>query len=57
MKVPKNKQCFFCKEHVGKYGNNCWPFGASDKDRCCTVCNWKFVVPARLMDMEKFYEK
>lgn len=42
--------CCICGDEFEGYGNNPAPYKASGK--CCDACNRKFVIPARLMQLQ-----
>jgi len=42
--------CCICGEECTGYGNNPEPF--KHEGRCCDACNLKFVIPARLAQIE-----
>ena len=42
-------RCCICGRVFYGYGNNAEPFR---KGRCCEECNWIYVVPARIKDVE-----
>lgn len=44
--------CCICGEPVEGYGNNPEPFMSADSGVCCDGCNLKFVIPARMAEME-----
>jgi len=43
--------CCICGEPIEGYGNN--PAPVKDEGRCCDACNIKFVIPARLAELNK----
>lgn len=53
-KLTEDKEhlCCICGEPIEGYGNNPEPYMSTDKGQCCDGCNLKFVVPARLAEME-----
>lgn len=45
--------CCICGEHVNGYGNNPEPYmSAENGERCCDECNIRFVIPARLAQLD-----
>ena len=46
----KDDFCCICGEPLDGYGNNPEPY--KEEGRCCDGCNLKFVVPARLAELE-----
>lgn len=46
-----SKQCCFCGNNVGKYGNNPAPLMDGAESKCCDTCNTTKVIPARLAEM------
>ena len=40
--------CCLCHKPIIGYGNNPWPISTNPEDRCCDVCNYTKVIPARL---------
>ena len=42
-------RCCICGRVFYGYGNNAEPFR---KGRCCEECNWIYVIPARIKDVE-----
>ena len=43
-----NYSCCLCGANAGKYGNNPFPYGEEEDDKCCDECNWTCVIPARI---------
>ena len=43
--------CCFCKGPLGKFGNS--PAPAATTGKCCDVCNFTVVIPARVDLMQK----
>lgn len=41
--------CCICGEEIEGYGNNAQPYA---KGKCCDACNIKFVIPARIQQLE-----
>lgn len=39
--------CCICGRTVHEFGNNPYPFGIPDEDKCCDRCNQVFVMPER----------
>jgi len=44
-----NIKCCFCKQDAGEFGNNPEPIFDQGEGRCCNECNWKLVLPTRLL--------
>lgn len=42
----KNLRCCLCGKDIDGYGNN--PFPLKEKGKCCSECNMKYVLPARI---------
>ena len=42
-------KCCICGETVRAYGNN--PFPVRVSGRCCDLCNYIYVIPARLLNL------
>lgn len=40
--------CCLCHKLIVGYGNNPWPISTDPEDRCCDVCNYTKVIPARI---------
>ena len=53
--AEKTFTCCICGEESTGYGNNPEPF--KHEGRCCDACNLKFVIPARLEQVENSEEK
>lgn len=47
----KSDFCCICGEPIEGYGNNAAPY---KEGRCCDACNYKFVIPARLADLQTY---
>lgn len=48
-----NGICCICGEELEGYGNNPKPYKqAKQGERCCDACNFKFVIPARIEQMQ-----
>jgi len=47
--------CIICGEEFKDYGHNPWP--VAEEGRCCSACNAKFVIPARIEASKKAYEE
>ena len=47
-KNEKIFRCCLCKNWFEGYGNNPWPFGLKETDRCCNDCDSMYVIPTRL---------
>ena len=48
--------CVICGKHFVGYGNNPSPINDKPNRRCCDECNWAYVIPARIMGIDKFRE-
>lgn len=46
LKGDKIQKCCLCGEYFDEFGNNPWPL--SNEGRCCDLCNWEKVIPARV---------
>ena len=44
-------KCIICKKEILGYGNN--PYPVRKEGMCCNGCNFKFVIKARLKEIEK----
>tara|TARA_R110002012_G_scaffold31757_2_gene94758 strand:- start:3396 stop:3545 length:150 start_codon:yes stop_codon:yes gene_type:complete len=44
----KNKRCCLCKNEIEGHGHNPLPL-YNKEGRCCSICNYTKVIPARLM--------
>lgn len=45
--------CCICHEPINGYGNNPEPYmSANNGERCCDACNLKFVIPARMSQID-----
>ena len=55
LKEAKEETCCICGEPIEGYGNNPNPY--KREGRCCDACNLKFVIPARLAELNKLKEK
>ena len=55
LKEAKEETCCICGEPIEGYGNNPSPY--KHEGRCCNACNLKFVIPARLAELNKLKEK
>ena len=55
LKEAKEEICCICGEPIEGYGNNPSPY--KHEGRCCNACNLKFVIPARLAELNKLKEK
>lgn len=42
--------CCICGEELEGYGNN--PYPVKKEGKCCDACNMKFVIPARISDLD-----
>ncbi len=51
LKEAKEEVCCICGEPLEGYGNNPEPY--KHEGRCCDACNLKFVIPARLAELNK----
>lgn len=49
LKEAKEEICCICGEPIEGYGNNPRPY--KQEGRCCDACNSKFVIPARLAEL------
>lgn len=54
LREAKEEICCICGEPIEGYGNNPEPY--KHKGRCCDACNLKFVIPARLAELNKSEE-
>ena len=54
MNVNSVWKCCLCGEYFTGWGNNPWPLGKTEDDRCCDYCNESKVIPARI---ERAYRK
>lgn len=43
--------CCMCGYELDGYGNNPEPLALQDNERCCDVCNGKYVLPARMYQL------
>lgn len=50
LRESKKEVCCICGEELEGYGNNPEPYKQSGK--CCDACNLKFVIPARLEEVQ-----
>lgn len=50
LREAKEDTCVICGEPIQGYGNNAEPYKSG---RCCDACNLKFVIPARIVQLEK----
>jgi hypothetical protein len=46
-------KCCICGKIIKGFGNNPWPVKTGEEDRCCDDCNWEFVIPARLINLQR----
>ena len=44
-------KCCICGKKINGYGNNPWPVNTKEKSRCCSDCNIRYVIPARLANL------
>lgn len=44
-------RCNLCGCEIEGFGNNPAPLMLKDDERCCYECNWKYVIPARLVQL------
>lgn len=44
-------KCCICGYEFSGYGNNPWPL-ANDDSKCCDMCNMKYVLVARLVNLK-----
>lgn len=51
LKEAKEEICCICGEPIEGYGNNPSPY--KHEGRCCDACQRKFVLPARLANINK----
>ena len=50
--------CCICVEKIDGFGNNPEPYmSAENGNRCCDECNIRFVIPARLAQLDKDEEE
>lgn len=49
LKEAKEEICCICGEPIEGYGNNPSPY--KHEGKCCDACNSKFVIPARLAEL------
>ena len=54
LKEAKEEICCICGEPIEGYGNNPRPY--KHEGRCCDACNSKFVIPARLAELNNSKE-
>lgn len=47
----KKKKCCICGKEIKGYGNN--PYPVKEKGVCCDECNYKYIIPARLVGINK----
>ena len=40
--------CCICGEEFEGFGNNSYPINKDENARCCDVCNYTVVIPARI---------
>ena len=45
-------ECVLCKNTVKQFGNNPAPI-YSEKEKCCDECNNRYVVPARIYNLNE----
>lgn len=50
LRESKKEVCCICGEELDGYGNNPEPY--KQKGKCCDACNIKFVIPARLEEVQ-----
>ena len=48
----KDDICCICGEKIDGYGNNPEPYMSAENGRCCDLCDQKFVIPARLDQLQ-----
>ena len=53
--MNSNLTCCICEALLPDLGHNPEPVN-NGKGRCCDVCNFTVVIPARLKEIEKFYD-
>jgi len=54
---PHEYTCCLCgKTYIG-WSNNPYPLSTKEGDECCNECNYTKVIPARMEQMIKEYEK
>ena len=54
--MRKRFKCCICKKLFEGFGNNPWPFGEKEEDRCCDQCNDIFVITARLLKISNKHD-
>lgn len=47
----EKKICCICGKEFEGWGNN--PYPLKDEGECCDDCNFKYVIPARIINMNK----
>lgn len=47
------KRCCICGEKIEGMGNNAWPIVNDERKRCCDVCNYTYVLAARITGLRK----
>lgn len=50
-------RCNLCGNKIFDYGNNPYPLMMNDDDRCCDLCNSKYVIPARIANATEEFTK
>ena len=48
VRTNEPKICCICGRPIENYGNNPWPVVEDPDEKCCDVCNYTEVIPARL---------
>jgi len=48
-----NETCCLCGENITDFrdSHNPFPLTVEETDRCCTKCDWAFVIPKRFFEM------
>lgn len=52
MDNDKPKLCDICGSPFTEWGNHPWPILNHDTAVCCDSCNSKFVIPARILNLQ-----
>lgn len=42
--------CCICGKEFEGWGNNPYPVTKGENDRCCDICNARYVIPARVKE-------
>jgi len=48
--IPETGPCCLCSGRFDNFGNNPWPFGKTESDRCCHECNNDVLRARALLD-------